>query len=628
MSNNLDGHCGTIDLFENADPLLIKQTVDCRKRQGCSFSVMGARITTDQSWKDWRKLANSFWRPEYRIVPAAIITEKEINPGAVFSLPDQFRFLLIPRFTELPLELTYLELFGYIRGTGGATCLIPPLDNWKSPVCGLSNIDMHTVMINGKENISTALYHLNRRMKAGFIGINQIEAFRETEASFIHLFPVNYKLSEYNIFDCFRQGHYSVANAHNNFIRCRAEPDGKNNEDIVCEKIAFAFSCRQGKAKALLYKNGRSVSTEDLVPRPVIRSFSTTGKDYYYLKTSTADFCSISSPIFVRSPHQLWGDHHVHYVFKNGLRDARMDYIVHGLYGQVRELVDIYKDFPGLVPGGEIHGTTDNGEPDNLHFLAVQRAWEDHAYSWEPGEGNEKTLKRARRFGDFIILAHPCSGTLEHLPRTIYPDGIEILHGFTLFASLINNDPALRQKAQKVFGNELSMYTKEDLVHFAAALWDKMLCNGQRCLGVGDGDVHGLYFHGIVANNLGVGYPATVINAENAVPSKVHSHLYAGNAWCTNTGFVNLRLKLNGKEMGATADIQKRNHVELIAESCFPLAEIRFVSQGKTVEKIHCDTHGIKKNLILPDNKIIKYLRVELSDAAGNRAYANPVYAE
>lgn len=253
---------------------------------------------------------------------------------------------------------------------------------------------------------------------------------------------------------------------------------------------------------------------------------------------------------------------------------------------------------------------------------------EDHAYAWEPGEGNEKTLKRARKFGDFVILAHPASRTSAYLPRTMYPDGIEILHGFTLFAPLINNNPALRLKAQKVFGNELSMFTKENLVNVATALWDKMLCNGRRCLGVADGDVHGLYFHGLVANNLGVGYPATVINAENAAPSKVNGHLYAGNAWCTNTGFVNLRLKLNGKEMGATADLQKRNHVELIAESCFPVAEIRFISQGATVEKINCETHAINMNLIMPGRKIIKYLRVELSDAEGNRAYANPVYAE
>ena len=62
MSNNLDGHCGTIDLFENADPHLIRQTVDCRKRQGCSFAIMGTRIATGQNWKNWRKLVNSFWR--------------------------------------------------------------------------------------------------------------------------------------------------------------------------------------------------------------------------------------------------------------------------------------------------------------------------------------------------------------------------------------------------------------------------------------------------------------------------------------------------------------------------------------------------------------------------------------
>ncbi len=617
------GFNGTVDLFEEADSSLLRRTVDLRKRQQCSYSIVGARVASGRDWKKWRAAANSFWTPGYRVLPAAVITEKEVDPGRILSLPKHFRFLLIPCFTELPLELPLLELFGFVRGSGGLTCLIPPWPGWNSLTCGLSAVDLHTVMVNGRADLSTALYHLNRRVRAGFIGINQLKEPGRSGVSFNRIFPVQERVSEYDIFNCFRQSRYSVSNSCENFIECRSEPERRNGADIVGDRISFAFSCRRGKVSVLLYKNGRGISREKIESRPVSRDFQTTGKDYYYLVTSEPDFCSISAPFFARSPHQLWGDHHVHNIFKNSLQDSRMDYVVHGLYGSAGR----YEDFAGIVPGGEIHGTAARGRPDNLHFLVVQNSRKDHSYSWEPGEGNEKTLQRARKFRDFIILAHPDSRTAGYLPSSISPDGIEVLHGFSLFAALINQNPGLKRRAMAFFRNELAPHTKKnDSVKIAAALWDELLGRGRKCLALADGDLFGPSFHGMFANNLGAGYPATVINAENAALSKVHGYLRTGNAWCVTTGFVNLHLKVNGKEMGKTAGLQRRNHVELIAESCFPIAEIRFISQHKIIRKLRRESHEIAESLILPARELGKYLRAELIDKEGNTALANPVY--
>jgi len=622
MIENKDGFNGTIDLFKKPDSLLLKIFIASRKRQKCSFSIIGTEIRTGRDWNEWKKMVNSLWSREHYTLPGAILSEKEINPGPVFSLPEKFRFLVIPCFTGLPLELDYLELFSFIRTSGGLICLIPPLNDWQSPACGLSNMDLCTVMVNGKEDFSTALYHLNHRTKAGFIGINQMEKVQNDKESFNRLFPLNYKLSEHDIFRCFKTGKYSISNSCNNSVKCVIKPTKVYQENIICDKISFELSCLNGKMKTEFYKNGNKFSQEELSPSSKTKYIQIKGKEYCFIRTSNADFHSVSAPVFISSPHQLWGDHHVHYIFKNGLTDARMDYVAYGLYGQVQK----YDDFPNIIPGGEIHGTVDRGTPDNLHFLVVQKSFDNHFYKWEPGEGTKKTLERAKKFRDFIILAHPGSRTSEYLPQTIHPDGIEILHGFSLFAFIMKNYPELLERAKRFFATELVLHTREDSVKNSRALWDSVLCKGKKCLGFGNGDLHGPAFHGQFANNLGVGYPVSVINAENADPSKVYSYLHTGNTWFTNTGFYELSMKMNKGFIGMEANLSRNNRVELTAASCFPITQVRFISQNKSIKEISCNAHEIGIKTSLAGLKIKNYLRAELTDNEGNIAFTNPIY--
>ncbi|MCF6176957.1 MAG: hypothetical protein L3J71_14450 [Victivallaceae bacterium] len=621
MSLHQETFCGTIDLFADKNSVLPAQNIAARQKQQCSFVVMGAEVSSPRGWDEWQAQVKSFWTSECRTIPAAIITEKTLNPGPMLALPDKFRILLIPCFSSLPIELPYLELFSFVRNHGGLVALLPPLATWESQISSLNGVDLFTCMINGQEHLSTALYHLNRHQKLGFIGINQLDE-GVAGASFIWLSPNNYKFSEYDLFRCFSQSSYALSNSHKKFIKLKTTLPADRSEPVGSE-LLLTLASNGAELKSELWKNGRKAHCQPLSGKPATVTSSINGKTYFFLKTDDAGVCSITAPLFACSPHQLWGDHHVHYINRHGLDSSRMDYIVYGLYGQVNK----YEDFPNIVPGGEIHGTTNRGKPDNLHFLIVQQERKAHAYSWEPGEGNEQTLKRAQQYGDFSILAHPAlEGEYLFAKQALTPDGIEILHGFSLFAAIIGKNSELRSKVEKASGLNFSSYLQQDAVKVATELWDTILSSGKRCLGIGNGDLHGPGFHGLFANNMGNGVPVTVINAANAVVANVNQYLQVGDVWCADSGFLRLELRVNGKTMGSQTILQKNNKIEIEAESSFAIVEMVFISQGKEVHRISCDAHGIHETFMIPGLELDNYLRVELIDEAGHRAFGNPVY--
>ena len=623
---------GTIDILPEDSIELCRELVERRKKQACNFCVIGAEVSSSSRWKEWRRKVESLYTRELITIAAAVISEKGLNPGPVLSLPEKFRFLVIPYFMDIEFTLPYFQLFDYIRANGGIVSIIPPLKCWESPIRGLQPVDSCAIMVNGKTDMSSALYHLNSRKLMGFTGVNYL-ANGLNSTSFTHIFPMDYKLQEYTVLNCLKEGDYSISSSGKNYIRLKSSSYGEYHAEENADNIKLLMWAGRSGVQTSLNRNGTVVCRKMAGIKAVSARLKVMCREYYFLKSETGEFTAVSAPVFARLPGQLWGDHHVHSAYYGGFVHGRMDYAVYGLYGQVKKASPVSCGFR-VFPGGEVHGIEKSGEPGNHHVLIVQGERKSHNYLWEPGEGWDKTITRARKHGDFTILAHPVleDSLKKIIEGKLLPDGVEVLHGFTLFCRLAYRDPVLRERLAVLFPEQLRRLKNNSpgkniyLEDLPFAVWDSILGRGMRCLGVADGDIHGLAFHGQFANNSGIGMPVTVVNARRNREFSALDELRRGNVWFTDTGFCDLHFSLNGKEMGRSAILRDINRIEIRSESCYPICRIDLISSGRIIHSGKCNSCRIHRRFSIPAGRIGNYLRASLTDERGNMAFSNAVY--
>ncbi len=259
-------------------------------------------------------------------------------------------------------------------------------------------------------------------------------------------------------------------------------------------------------------------------------------------------------------------------------RDLGFDFLVFGDHRKITTPPDPDGKLV-IIPGAEWDAAPPSG-PSGYHFMAVDMpdGHEDQILNLR-----QDPEEMARLLGDltsFLIIAHPywSALTTEMLARL---SGIAALEVYN-------------------HGCEL-----EDALGYSTYAWDQLLARGVKINAVAVDDNHGYS-----ENESGGGY--VMVKSESREPASIVAALCNGNYYSSMGPTI--------KSFSVTPDRE-------VSLQCSPAKSILFRCNGSLGNGNHVATDGeflTSANHVIPQRAC--FVRCEVTDEAGRKAWTNPVY--